>query len=167
MTNPANKEEKRVLPKNFQPMSSGGLKMEVPQKDGFHRRWFRGDAGRINRAMQAGYTFVDPKEVDLNNFDLGGSSAETGNTDLGGSRVSIISGDGPDATGQPGRMYLMECPLEYYDASRKIVEDRNDDIAEALKGGTIGAEKDKDVDSRYVDAQRTKMPNMFTRKTTR
>lgn len=165
--NPANKPEKHVKPKGFQPMAIGGLKMEVPDKPGYHRRWIRGDAGRINKAMRAGYTFVDSKEVDLNNFDLGGDAKTSGNTDLGGSRVSIVSGDGSDETGQPGRMYLMECPLEFYEASRKIVEDRNDDIAEALKGGTIGSEKDRDVDARYVDNQRTKVPNMFTKKTSR
>lgn len=166
MTNPSN-FKKRELPPGFQPMSAGVKKLEVPERPGYHRRWFRGDATRIAKAQRAGYTFVHPDDVDLNNFDLGGDAKESGNTDMG-TRVSVISGDDLDATGQPGRMYLMECPMEYYEASRDIIEDRNEGIAAALRGGRVGAgeegETASDVQKRYTKGS---MPDLFTPKTNR
>ena len=149
--NPSNKKEKRELPPGYIPMSQGTQKLVVPEREGWHRRWFRSDPGRIARAMQAGYTFVDRSEVDLNNFDLGGDAKDSGNTDMG-SRVSVISGDEADSTGQPARLYLMECPEEYYEHSRALLADRNESVAEALRGGKIGSEREskKDQDARYV-----------------
>lgn len=166
MSNPS-EFKKRQLPPGFQPMSAGVKKLEVPQREGYHRRWFRGDPSRIAKALRAGYTFVDPEDVDVNNFDLGGDAKESGNTDLG-TRVSVISGDDLDVTGQPGRLYLMECPMEYYEASRQIIEDRNDAVANALKGGRLGAgnegETVTDIQQRYTKG---KMPDLFTRKSRR
>lgn len=156
--NPANKPN---LPKGYQPMSVGMKRLEVPTRDGYHRRWFRSDAGRIQRALRAGYQFVDPEDVELNNFDLGGDAKESGNSDMG-SRVSVVSGDGIDATGQPGRLYLMECPNELYEYSRSVIDDRNESIAEALRGGQLGAGHDDETQSdrsqRYVKG---KIPDLF------
>lgn len=166
-TNPANNKQTSVVPKNFQPMSAGVKKLEVPEKEGYHRRWFRGDLGRIAKAQRAGYTFVDPQEVSLNNFDLGGDANASGNTDMG-SRVSVISGDGADETGQPSRMYLMECPDHLYELSRSYVEDRNLSIADALKGGKAGGQANEetsaDLSNRYV---RGTPPDLFTPKNRR
>lgn len=162
--NPANAREKRELPKGFQPMSQGIKKLEVPERDGFHRRWFRGDAKRIAQAQRAGYQFVMSDDVTLNNTDLGGDADTSGNSDLG-TRVSVISGDSFEKDGQPGRMYLMECPIEYYEASRQLQEDRNDDIAEALSAGTLGKDASGET---FSDAQRrylkTATPELFIRK---
>lgn len=166
MTNPANNKDKKVLPEGFMPMSSASKTLEVPERLGYHRRWFRGEPGRIARAQRAGYTFVHPDDVELNNFDLGGDAKTSGNSDLG-TRVSVISGDGADSTGQASRMYLMECPLEYYEASRSIIETRNEDIADALKGGTTSGgdeETASDASNRYVDKKRTSIPDLFTKK---
>lgn len=166
MTNPANNKDKKVLPEGFMPMSSASKTLEVPEKPGYHRRWFRGEPGRIARAQRAGYTFVHPDDVELNNFDLGGDAKTSGNSDLG-TRVSVISGDGADSTGQASRMYLMECPLEYYEASRAIIEDRNEAIADALKGGTTSGGDEEtagDAGNRYLDKERTSIPKLFTKK---
>lgn len=156
--NPSNRPE---LPKGYQPMSQGTKRLDVPQRDGYHRRWFRGDQGRIQKAIRAGYTFVDQEDVELNNFDLGGDAKESGSTDLG-TRVSVISGDGADSTGQPNRLYLMECPEELYEYSRGLIEERNESIAEALRGGQIGAghddETQMDRSQRYV---KSKVPDLF------
>lgn len=164
--NPANEVDKGGIPKGYTPMGAPTLKLEVPDRPGYHRRWIRGEAGRIQRALRAGYSFVAPDDVNVNNFDLGGDGSVSGNTDMGSSRVSVISGDKTDATGQPGRLYLMECPLHLYERSRSMHEERNDDIATALKGGTVGAENENEIDkdARYVDRKRTRMPNLFTRK---
>lgn len=157
--NPANALE---LPKNYRPMTSAVMRLEVPEKDGFHRHWFRGTGERLARAQQAGYVFVDPKDVQVNNFDLGGNSAESGNTDLG-SRVSVVSGDDADASGQPGRMYLMECPDHLYEYAQGILEQRNESVAEALRGGKLGTgydgETQIDSQNRYVKG---KSPDLFT-----
>jgi hypothetical protein len=164
MTNPANLKEKYNLPPDFIPMSSGSLKLQVPEKEGFHRRWFRSDPGRIARAIQAGYQFVSKDEVALANFDLGGDAKNSGDTDMG-TRVSVISGDKADSTGQPARLYLMECPMEVYRYSRKLLRDRNESVAEALRGGKIGAGHDdetrEDQAQRYVKG---KVPDLFNPK---
>lgn len=156
--NPSNVPE---LPKGFQPMSQGVKKLEIPHRDGYHRRWFRGDPGRIAKAQRAGYTFVHPEDTELNNFDLGGDAKNDGNTDMG-TRVSVISGDEPDQFGQPGRLYLMECPIHLYKISRGLVEDRNESIAAALRGGEVGVGQDGetmvDVQKRYTKG---KMPDLF------
>lgn len=153
--NPANSVE---LPKGYRPMSDGQLKLEVPERPGYHRHWFRGDAGRIARARQAGYTHVQIGDVQVNNFDLGGDATKDGNSDLG-SLVSITSG-GTTEDGQPERMYLMECPDEIFEHAQSILAARVDSVAEALRGGMVGADRDTagDKDSRYLKG---KVPDLF------
>lgn len=165
-SNPANVAEKGVLPPGYVPMGAPVQKLQVPEREGYHRRWIRGDAGRIQKAMRAGYQFVAPDDVNLNNFGLGGDASTSGNTDMGSSRVSVISGDKTDATGQPGRLYLMECPIDLYERSRQTMREINEDVADALKGGRIGSESDgaSDKSARYVDKKKTAMPNLFTAK---
>lgn len=167
--NPANVASKGVseFPEGYVPMGAPTQKLEVPERPGYHRRWIRGDAGRIQKALRAGYRFVDPTAVNLNNFDLGGDAKNSGNTDLGDSRVSVISGDKTDATGQPGRLYLMECEDRFYEHSRKILRETHEDIADALKGGTTdGGNEEREVDkhNRYTDKKRTTVPALFTAK---
>ncbi len=147
---PANK--KLELPKGYRPLSTGQLRLEVPDKDGWHRHWFRGTSERLARAQQAGYRFVDPDDVDVNNFDIAGDSKSGGSTDLG-SRVSVISGDDAGPVGQAGRMYLMECPEELYEYAQSILKERSEGIAEALRGGMLGVGKydvGKDASNRYT-----------------
>lgn len=153
--NPANPQE---LPKGYKPMSEGQLKLEVPERPGYHRHWFRGDAGRIARARQAGYTHVQMGDVQVNNFDLGGDAKSDGSTDLG-SNVSITSG-GTTEDGQPERMYLMECPDHIFAHAQKLLAERNESVAEALRGGTIGAEKETrgDAQHRYIKGS---VPDLF------
>lgn len=135
ISNPANKPLE--LPKGYKPMSSAMLRLEVPEKKGYHRHWFRGTPQRLQRAQQAGYRFVDPKDVDVNNFDLAGDSAKSGSTDLG-TRISVTSGDDSGNPGQPTRLYLMECPQEFYEYAQKVLEKGVDLIAETLRGGKVG-----------------------------
>jgi hypothetical protein len=73
--NPAN--EKLKLPKGYRPMSVGMRRLEVPAIDGYHLHWFRGNPGNLNRALLAGYEFVEPEEVDLNDFDLAGDGTSS------------------------------------------------------------------------------------------
>ena len=148
--------EKKPLPKKFVPMTAGTLRLEVPERDGYHRHWFRGTPERIARARQAGYEFVNRSDVEINSFDLGGS--EDGNTDLG-SRVSVISGD-LDERGNPGRLYLMECPVEFFEASQQVVLDANERVASAIRSGLTGAAQEGELDKqqRYTKG---KIPDLF------
>jgi hypothetical protein len=149
--NPAN--AKLELPKGYKPMSSAQLRLEVPDKKGWHRHWFRGTPQRLQRAQQAGYRFVDSSEVDINNFDLAGDSNGTGSTDLG-TRISVVSGDGNNNENQPTRLYLMECPEELYKYAQSILEKTVDSVAETLRGGKVGAtgsgETSDDASKRYL-----------------
>lgn len=159
--NPANEPKKFVIPADFQPMSLPKEKLSVPEIPGYHLHWFRGSPDRIARARQAYYEFVDEHEVGLNNFDLGGDAGKSGNTDLG-SRVSVVAGDDIDGSGQPSRLYLMKCRQELFDESQRLLAERNESVATALRGGLIGAgqegETANDVQQRYVKG---KVPDLF------
>ena len=149
--NPAN--EKPKLPVGYRPMSVGQRRLEVPPLEGFHLHWFRGTPGNLNRAKQAGYEFVEPDEVSLNDFDLAGGNDSTG-TDLG-TRVSVISGDEIGHNGQPGRLYLMKCPKHLYEYAQGLLAKVVDDTADVLRGGKVGVSQDgqearSDVGKRYL-----------------
>jgi hypothetical protein len=154
------------IPKDFRPMNSASLRLEVPERDGYHRHWFRGNPERIGRAQQAGYRFVAPEDVgdSIYNSDLAGDAKSGGSTDLG-SRVSVISGDDVDRDGQPGRLYLMEVPMELYEMSQRYLDERNESVAEALRGGTLGADNEsrQDKNSRYL-TKATNTSDLFTPK---
>ena len=155
LVNPANTVTEKAIPKDFKPMTQGTLRLEVPEKDGYHRYWFRGDPGRLARAQKAYYRFVDPDEVDINNFDFAGDVKSTGNTDLG-TRVSVVTGDDITHGGQPNRLYLMECPIELYEESQRILSERNEEVAAALRGGKMGVDE---ADKAY---NKEAPPNLFT-----
>ena len=128
------------LPKGYKPMSVGQRRLEVPEKPGWHRHWFRGMPSNLQRAQQAGYKFVDPEDIDLNSFDLAGVDTDEKGTDLG-TRVSVTSGDDIGVGGQPGRLYLMECPEALYEYAQGILREGNTQTVDALRGGQVGAGK--------------------------
>lgn len=147
------------------PMSVPVQKLEAPDMPGFHLHWFTGSPERLQRAIDGGYEFVDEREMKINNVSLGTVSTASGNTDMG-SRVSVVSGTEIGKDGQPMRLILMKIKQEWYEEDQKLVEARNEQVASALRGGKIGAEQDAagDVQHRYVDKNRTKIPDMFTPK---
>lgn len=155
-------ERKRI------PMSVPVQKLEVADIPGYHQHWFMGTEDRIARALTGGYEFVDERDAKPFNISLGGDSTASGNTDMG-SRVSIVAGTELGRDGQPIRMILMKIRLELYEEDKKLVEDRNDAVANALTGGMIGAmdgstgETADDVRLRRVDKVRTKIPDMFNK----
>ncbi len=146
-TNPANENPVSKIPENFIPMSAPTQRLQVPERDGYVRYWFRGDSNRIQRAMQAGYTFVKPEDVKVNNFDLGGDSSTSGNSDLG-TRVSVSAGDTASADGSPGRLYLMEVRQELYNRAQELLQERNDQVAQALRAGLLGADGEGPADKK-------------------
>lgn len=159
--NPANDKAVSMIPDGYIPMSSPIQRLQVPEKEGFVRYWFRGEPGRLQRAQQAGYRFVQPDDVKVNNFDVGGDTDKSGNTDLG-TRVSIITGNDSGPDGQPNRLYLMEIPKELYEYGQRMLQERNDSVAEELRSGLIGAdgsgESNRDKATRYA---KTGVPDLF------
>ena len=147
-------------------MSTPQQKLAVPEIFGYHCHWFKGDPGRIQRALRAGYEFVSPSETDLNNFDIAGDLDVTGQSDLG-DRVSVPAQDGAGPTGQYVRLYLMKIKQEYYEQDKEQYEDRMiDPIVTALAGGKVGVgeggERAGDAALRYHKP--FKLPKMFTKK---
>lgn len=149
-------ERKRI------PMSVPVSKLEAPDIPGYHLHWFNGTPDRLQRALDGGYEFVDEQEMKLNNVSLGGVSTASGNTDMG-SRVSVVSGSEVGRDGQPIRLILMKIKQEWYDEDRRLIENRNEQVAAALRGGLLGSEQDKgnDTNFRYVDKAKTKIPDLF------
>lgn len=161
--NPANLNGQGAVERKRIPMNVPTQKLEVPEIPGYRLYWFRGEPSRLLRAEQAGYEYVDRGEIELNSVGLADSAAD-GNSDMG-SRVSVAAGDMVGEDRQPLRLVLMKIREEWAIENDEILEDRNESIAAALRGGLIGSEKDRpdDRDARYVGNQ-TKIPELFRRK---
>jgi len=161
--NPASRssgtERKRI------PMSVPVQKLSVPDIPGYHLHWFQGTPDRLERALSGGYEFVDEIETSVPDAGLGGTSTRTGNTDLG-TRVSMVAGKEIGADGQPIRLVLMKIKQEWYEEDQKLVEQRNQSTIDSLLGGTQSA-GGHDASHRYVDRDRTLIPDFFKRKVVR
>lgn len=163
--NPANKLDGAQAERKRIPMSVPVQKLAAPEIPGYHLHWFNGTTERIQRALDAGYEFVDQRDMRLNPAALGSDSTHSGNTDMG-SRVSVVSGSEVGLDGQAIRLVLMKIKEEFWKEDQKLVEDRNDKVAESLRGGMVGSGNDQagDTQHRYLDKARTKVPDLFTKK---
>ena len=168
-SNPANESSApTTVERQRIPFSTPQQRLAVPDIPGYKTYWFRGEPTRIERALQAGYEFVDRGEVKLNNRDLlGSSSVEDGNSDLG-TRVSIVASGELDKAGQPARLILMKIKEEWW---KKDQEDaigpgsRLDGVRRSVLGGLMGQEGTSDDKAQvYVDKRKTKVPEFFKRK---
>ena len=153
--NPANS---RVTEDNRIPMSLPQLMLQVPEIEGYVMHWFADRPGRISRALAAGYEFVQPDEVKINNFGLAADLMESGNTDLG-TRVSVHGGRGEN--GGSERLYLMKVRQEWYDKDMTLREEASDKVVQALRQGLTGAEREKLGDAAKRYARDTS--NLFTK----
>lgn len=134
------------------PMTLPTLKLGVPDRPGYVRQWFLDKAGEIDRALRGGYEFVRPEHVRPSNTGLGSDPASDGNTDLG-TRVSLHGGRAEN--GGSERLYLMEIKREWWLEDQKVLADRNEQVALAIRGGSMGMEKEDagDRDKRYGGQQ--------------
>lgn len=152
---PAKPERKRI------PMSVPQRKLEVNPIPGYHTHWFRED--NIERAIQAGYEFVDAKEVEVNQFNPGTSKDISGNADLG-SRVRVVSGMGLQG---PEYLTLMKVKEEWYNQDKETLEKRNADVMSAIFKGEqiLGSDKQSAEDRRqaYVKQADANLP-LFNRR---
>ncbi len=170
--NPASGQEATPQERRRIPLSVPQRKLQVPAIPGFHLRWLRG-IGRAQQALQAGFEFVSPDEVSLNSVGPGGDASHSGNSDMG-NRVSVVEG-GEIEGGQAVRMYLMKQKMEFYLEDKQILDKINDktaaNLTQAYKTGTVGQGQAgaprldaSDEGKQYVDASRTKVPEIFKKK---
>ena len=108
------------LPGRRRRASVGGhaLKLLAPSKPGHVRRWVNDDGNRIANAEELAYDFVSDPSIK--------SSDE-------GSKVSRLVGT--KANGEPLRAYLMETPVEEFQAGSDEKEAHNARIDEAIRQG--------------------------------
>ncbi len=162
-TNPANATPEPKLQRKRIPMSTPTLRLEAPEIPGFHCHWIRD--WQIPRALQAYYQYVNFDEVPINQRGPATDVMTTGASNLS-SQIRVAAGIGPD--GNPEYLVLMKLPLEYWTEDRKIIDDRNASVLNAVFRGEkiIGTEKDANQDDtklRYVDKERTRA--LFNRPT--
>ena len=157
--NPANERSTSVNEDNRISMSLPQMMLEVPAIEGYVMHWFADRPGRISRAAAAGYEFVKPDEVRINNFGLAADVLDSGNSDLG-TRVSVHGGVGE--SGASERLYLMKVKKEWYDKDMELREQHSDRVVKSLRQGQTGAEKDAMTDAAKRYAKNT--DNLFTKK---
>ena len=111
---PVTKEKRR-------PFGSQVQKLAYEPRAGYHRHWFNNSPGRIEQALEAGYTHVEDKE---------------------GKKVQRVVG--VDAAGAPLTGYLMEIPEEWFEEdmarNQKMVDERD----HAIRTGSIAGQPGKD-----------------------
>ena len=122
------------------PMSVPQQKLWAPPIPGYHCHWMRGSRQRLMQAYRAGYQHVSQSEImehgGLNQLSIGGDGEMGIGTDLG-SHVSIEAGDEFGTDGQAERLYLMKVREDLWQKSQAVLEQRNDMIAQAIRGGTM------------------------------
>lgn len=150
------------------PMSSPNRKLEVPELPGYRLYWFRGEPGRISWALRGGYRFVNPSEVTLHNFDIGGDLSMSG-TSTDDDKVAVAAQDGISENGQFLKLYLMKIKKEHYVSDQQLYEkERIDPFVSALRGG-VPVEAPSEMSQMPGDAGTTytkqkSLPKMFTKK---
>lgn len=159
VTEKANPSVAKVTEDTRVSMAIPQLMLEVPAIDGYEMHWFADRPGRIPRAVQAGYEFVNPEEVKVNNFGIAADLMQTGNSDMG-TRISVHGGT--SESGGSERLYLMKIKKEWYDKDMALREQNSDQVVNALKHGLVGSERDKMVDAAQRYAKNT--DNLFTKR---
>jgi hypothetical protein len=145
---PANALAKRVASATRVPMSVPNLKLAVPEVPGFYLYWHRGKD--IPSAIRAGYQFVDDDEVDVEQHNVANAMNTSGSSDMG-TRISIPAGGTvEDGNPEPERLYLMKLPNEFREADERARAQVNENVAIALRSGTVGAAGDIDAAKRYM-----------------
>lgn len=121
------------------PFGAHRTKLQVEDKlKGFVLRWFNDMDGRIQRAVDGGYQFVNPSEVPR----LGQGALHQDNSDLNAKVSKVVSRGEP-----PIRAYLMKIKQEWYKEDQLAKESENAKIDEALRNGSPGGNV---VDNQYV-----------------
>lgn len=99
--------------------------------EGYHLRWINDEPGRLQQAMNGGYSFVEPSEVDWE---------ENGDT-----KVKVLGGAKKD--GSALYIYLMKIPMEFHLEDVAEAQGNVDKIDSAILQGQSDREGG---DGRYV-----------------
>ena len=94
------------------------MRLQAPERTGYVRRWVNDDGNRIAKSEELAYDFVTDTSIE-----------GTGE----GTRVSRLVGT--KANGEPLRAYLMETPVEEYQAGLAEKEAANRQIDDAINRG--------------------------------
>lgn len=94
------------------------LKLEAPQREGYHRHWFVDRPGRLAEAEELAYEHVRDTSIKSDGTD---------------SRVRRLTGT--DGFGAPQYSYLMETPLEEYEAGQADKESAHAAFEAAISRG--------------------------------
>ncbi len=121
------------------PFGANRSKLHVTDEiKGYHLRWFNDVDGRLQRALDGSYVYVDRKEVPR----LGQGEIHQDNTDLN-SRVSKVVSRGEPVI----RAYLMKIKDKFFKKDQEAKEAINAQIDEALRDGKPGGNV---VENQYV-----------------
>jgi len=124
------KSEKSKDKRKRIPFGAHRTKLQVEDKiKGYRLRWFNDTDGRLQRAEDGGYEYVDRKEVPR----LGQGQIHQDNSDLG-SRVSKVVSRGEPVI----RAYLMKIKEEWYREDQLAKESINAQVDESLRKGEPG-----------------------------
>lgn len=118
---PAQETKEPVAPsKRRRRAATGGfhLRLKTPEREGYHRRWFNDEPGRLANAEELAYDFVRDPATQSDSPD---------------SRVRKHVGIGQG--GQPLYAYLMETPIEEYRAGQAEKEEAHASFEAAIRRG--------------------------------
>jgi len=137
------KEQKRERA----PFSAHRTRLTFRYKDkDFHKKWhahlFTDKEDRIQRALDAGYVFVDQKEL----AGVGDREVHGGNTDLN-SKVSRVVNGARDGNPEE-RGILMKLPIDWYNEDQAVKEKTNALVDRAVRAGKAGG---ADIENSYGD----------------
>lgn len=102
-------------------------KLEVQPIPGYVMYWF--NKHRVPLAIEAGYEFVTPDEVHVNQVGLATDKDKSGNQSLG-NQVEVSGGN--DADGKSAAMVLMKTRIENREEDQAITDGKNAQILDAI-----------------------------------
>lgn len=93
------------------PLGVPRSKLNAPQRQGYYRRFINDTVGRITGAISGGYNFVSKTDLNRRQKGMTGDDFKQGEAE----RRLVGRQEG----GEPLFAYLMEIPLEWYEADQK------------------------------------------------
>lgn len=118
---PAPAPKRAVTREKRRPFGSQNQKLAYEARVGYHRHWFNDLPGRIEQALEAGYTHVEDRE---------------------GKKVARVVGINP--AGGPQTGFLMEIPQEWYDEDMAQQAAIDHEREMAIKTGSVSGQPGKD-----------------------
>ena len=134
--------ESRAVRAERVPLGAPRLKLKIKEQDpNFVARWINDKGGRLEHALEGGYSFVG------RGVTVGTPDVIPGNTDPG-SRVSKIVGT--DEDGSPLRAYSMQIDRDTYEKDQDAKEAERQRTESAIRNGNPDG---KASDGRYIPSE--------------